>query len=39
MTKNKNVHVSLHVIGRIQVQMELSKCFIYQEKLLELYYG
>ena len=25
------MHVSLHVIGRIQVQMGLSKCFMCQE--------
>lgn len=28
----KEVHVSLHVIGRIQVQMGLSKHSMYQEK-------
>lgn len=32
MTKNKIVRVSLHVNKIIQVQVDLSKCFAYQEK-------
>lgn len=38
MTKNKNVRVILHVIGRVHVQMDLSKCFLYQEKKSDLSY-
>lgn len=40
MTKNKIVHVSVHVNERIQVQMDFSKYFTYQEEQwFGLYYS
>lgn len=33
MTKNKIVHVNLHVNEGIQFHMDLSKCITYQEKI------
>lgn len=32
MTKNKIVHLSLYINERIQIQMDFSKYFTYQEK-------